>query len=133
MNIFYKNVINLLNNDEDSTEKINRIIQNIFEYFFDNLKIEQNLLILAKILFISSEKIKEFTNDIKKQYDNFIKNIQDYFENKILFNFEQFILIGKEKEEEEKKFIEIKNNINIRQYNLRKKNMKMTIKKKVII
>ena len=128
-----KNIVNLQNNDEDSKEKINRITQNIFEYFFDNLKIEQNLLFLAKILFISSEKIKEFTNDIKKQYDNFIKNIQDYFENKILFNFEQFILIEKEKEEEEKKFVEIKNNINIRQYNLRKKNMKMTIKKKVII
>ena len=92
--ILKKNIIELQNlkiNDEESKEQLNIIIQKNLDFFYKDLKIGQNLLFLSKILFISSEKIKEFSEIRKKQNEMIIENILNYFDEKNLEKFKMFI------------------------------------------
>ena len=53
--------------DEESKEQLNKSNQIFLDYFYNDLKIVQNLLLLAKIIFISSIKIKVFSDNRNEQ------------------------------------------------------------------
>ena len=87
--MFLKEIIIKLENlnKNESKKELNNIIEKMIEFFYNDLKIAQNLIFFAKILFISCEKIKVFSDIRKKQFDTLIKIINNYFENE---NFEIF-------------------------------------------
>ena len=82
-NIYLENL-----NISESKKELNNIIEKNIEFFSNDLKIGQNLVFLAKILFNSIEKNKIFS--IKKQFDSLIKKIKNYFEKE---NFDNFKII----------------------------------------
>ena len=78
---------NITIKDEESKEQLNKINQNFLDYFYNDLKFVQNLLFLAKILYISSIKIKEFVDNRKEQKEKFLILISKYYDEE---NFEKF-------------------------------------------
>ena len=91
--MFLKEIIIKLENlnKNESKKELNNIIEKMIEIFYNDLKIAQNLIFFAKILFISCEKIKVFSDIRKKQFDTLIKIINKYFENENFENFQNII------------------------------------------
>ena len=79
-------------NDEESKEQLNKIIQTNLDFFYNDLKISENLLFLSKISFISSEKIKEFSEIRKKQNEIIIENILNFFNEKNIYIFKTLLI-----------------------------------------
>ena len=91
--MFLKEIIIKLEdlNKNESKKELNDIIEKMIEIFYNDLKIAQNLIFFSKILFISCEKIKVFSDIRKKQFDTLIKIINKYFEYENFENFQNII------------------------------------------
>ena len=75
-----KTINQTFNEDELSKNKLNGNITKIIKILQNDLKINENLLILAVILFMSSKKIKKNKKSIIESYKIILNIISSFFE-----------------------------------------------------
>ena len=93
--------------DNESKEELNNTLNKLFEIFSNDLKIEINLVLFAKILFstcIIFEK-KDIHKELLDKYKDLINIIEKYFENEKVEEFNKMLI------EKKKKFIAFANRL----------------------
>ena len=77
--------------DREAYLLLNNTISDIIKEFYKDLKIEQNLIFFAKILFFTIKKINNYDDFRTKQYIQIIEVISNFFIPKEVNNFKNFI------------------------------------------
>ena len=104
--------------DKESEEELKKTIKTNLKIFYDDLKVGQNLLFFAKILFISCEKLKEYKDIRRKQYETLFQIISQYFETGKVEEFKTLI------DNEKNKFITYSNKVSNEEINVLKNSIK---------
>ena len=78
-------------NNKDSLNLLNKILCDILKVFYNDLKIEENLIFFAKILFASIKKLNNYNDFRVNQYKEILEIINNLFSKEELENFKTFI------------------------------------------
>ena len=87
---------NLDKPDEDNKELLNKTISQIIKLFYQEFKIEQNLIILSKIIFFTF-KISRKSYEINEKFKTILKVIYDKFDEEEIKKFKNSIISLKNK------------------------------------
>ena len=87
---------NLDKPDEDNKELLNKTISQIIKLFYQDFKIEQNLIILSKIIFFTF-KISRKSYEINEKFKTILKVIYDKFDEEEVKKFKNSIISLKNK------------------------------------
>ena len=82
---------NIFTEDKESQKLLNNTISDIIKEFYNDLKIEQNLIFFAKILFVTIKKFNKYDDFRVKQYKKILDVISQFFEPNEVQKFKNFI------------------------------------------